>query len=147
MRKFVLGAALLASAAAGMMPSVAGAQRYQDPRYQDRYEQRYQDDDGRYDPAPRYIAHRNDRRYDDRRGYDDRRRYDDRRDYGDRGYDRPQRCNKGTTGALVGAIAGGLLGRTIDSRGDRALGTILGGGAGALAGHAVEKSNNPGYCR
>lgn len=146
MRKFILGAALLASAAAGMMPSIAGAQRYQD-RYQDRYEQSYRDDDGRYDRAPRYIAHRGDRRYDDRRNYDDRRRYDDRRDYDDRGYDRPQRCSKGTTGALVGAIAGGLLGRTIDSRGDRALGTILGGGAGALAGHAVEKSNNPGYCR
>ena len=67
-----------------------------------------------------------------------------------RGYSEPRpywRCSNGTTGTLIGALAGGLLGRSIDGRGDRALGTILGAGAGALAGHAVEKSGNPGYCR
>lgn len=71
----------------------------------------------------------------------------DGRDY--RGYDRryERRCNNGTTGTIVGAIAGGLLGRTIDSRGDRTLGTVLGGVGGAVAGNAIEKSNNPRYCR
>ena len=83
------------------------------------------------------------------RGYDQR-GYD--QGYGQRGYDgrrgyRNQRCDSGTTGTIVGAIAGGLLGRTIDTRGDRTLGTVLGGAAGALAGNAVGKSNNPGYCR
>ncbi len=136
-RKLLFGAALLASAAASMVPSVASAQRYGD-----RYERSYQGDDRRYEQRPRYVSRRDDRRYDDRRGYDDR------RSYGGQGYDRrPQRCSQGTTGAIIGALAGGLLGRTIDSRGDRALGTILGGGAGALAGNAIEKSNNPGYCR
>lgn len=67
--------------------------------------------------------------------------------YGDRGYRDNRRCKSGTTGTILGAIAGGLLGRTIDTRGDRALGTVLGAGAGALAGRAVERSDRPGYCR
>jgi uncharacterized protein YcfJ len=71
------------------------------------------------------------------------RHYRNARDY--RYTDR--RCQNGTTGTLVGAIAGGLLGRVIDRRGDRTLGTVLGAGAGALAGNAVERSNNAGYCR
>ena len=41
---------------------------------------------------------------------------------------------------MVGAVAGGLLGRTIDSRGDRTLGTVLGGVGGALAGREIERS-------
>ncbi len=80
------------------------------------------------------------------RGYRDDRVYrGDRGYYLDRGYAR--RCNDGTTGTVLGAIAGGLLGRTIDTRGDRTLGTVLGAGAGALAGRAVERSDRPGYCR
>jgi uncharacterized protein YcfJ len=71
------------------------------------------------------------------------------------GYDRgrddyraERRCRKsGDTGLLVGAIAGGLLGRTVDTRGDRTMGTLLGAGAGALAGRAIERSDRPGYCR
>ncbi|WBH17896.1 glycine zipper 2TM domain-containing protein [Sphingomonas radiodurans] len=87
-------------------------------------------------------------RYGDRyerqyRGNDNYRNYrgDDRRYY------RNQRCNNGTTGTIVGAIAGGLLGRTIDSRGDRTLGTVLGGVGGAVAGNAIEKSGNARRCR
>ncbi|WP_375292488.1 glycine zipper 2TM domain-containing protein, partial [Sphingomonas melonis] len=76
---------------------------------------------------------------------DDRVYRGDRGYYRDRGYAR--RCNDGTTGTVLGAIAGGLLGRTIDTRGDRTLGTVLGAGAGALAGRAVERSDRPGYCR
>lgn len=59
-------------------------------------------------------------------------------------------CRKrgGTTGAIVGGVGGALLGRTIDSRGDRALGTLGGAAAGALAGRAIERggSNDP-RCR
>ena len=52
------------------------------------------------------------------------------------------RCRKpdGTTGAVVGGVAGALLGRTIDTGGDRTLGTLGGAAAGALAGRAVERS-------
>jgi hypothetical protein len=135
-RKLLLGTALLASATTAIVPSAASAQRYYD-----RYEQVRGGDDWRHEQRPRYVRD-DDRRWDDRRGYDDRRYRDER------GYERrAQGCSRGTTGALVGALAGGLLGRTIDSHGDRTLGTILGGGAGALAGHAIEKSNNAGYCR
>lgn len=58
-----------------------------------------------------------------------------------RGRDGRRYCRKpdGTTGLVVGAVAGGLLGRAIDSRGDRTLGTVLGAGAGALAGRTVER--------
>ncbi|MGE7207522.1 glycine zipper 2TM domain-containing protein [Sphingomonas sp. NPDC019816] len=60
---------------------------------------------------------------------------------------RASKCRRpGTTGTIVGAVAGGLLGRTIDTRGDRTLGTLLGGAGGALAGRAIERSGRPGYC-
>ena len=48
----------------------------------------------------------------------------------------------GTTGTVVGAVGGALLGRTIDTDGDRMTGTLLGGVAGALAGRAIEKGGN-----
>jgi hypothetical protein len=74
-------------------------------------------------------------------------RYSDRRDYrDDRGYrnDRGYSCRKsgGTTGLLLGGVAGALLGRAIDTRGDRAAGTIIGAGAGALAGRAIDRNSN-----
>lgn len=68
-------------------------------------------------------------------------RYADRRDYRD---DRRYRCRKsgGTTGLLLGGVAGALLGRAVDTRGDRAPGTIIGAGAGALAGRAIDRSSS-----
>ena len=117
-KNLMLASAALAMGTVAMVPTDAAAQRYRGDRYERGYDrQQY-------------------------RGYD-------RRDYrgNDRRYARNQRCNNGTTGTIVGAIAGGLLGRTIDSRGDRALGTVLGGVGGAVAGNAIEKSNNPRYCR
>jgi hypothetical protein len=51
-------------------------------------------------------------------------------------------CRKpnGTTGLLIGGVAGALIGRSIDTRGDRAVGTILGAAGGALIGREVERS-------
>ena len=43
------------------------------------------------------------------------------------------------TGALVGAVGGGLLGHAVSSHG--AGGTLVGAGAGAVAGHQSAKSN------
>ena len=56
-----------------------------------------------------------------------------------RGNDNRYYCRKrdGTTGLIVGAAAGALVGRSIDSRGDRTLGTVLGAAAGALLGKEV----------
>lgn len=66
-----------------------------------------------------------------------------------RGRDGRRYCRKpnGTTGLVVGGVAGALVGRTIDSRGDRTLGTLLGAGAGALAGREIERSGQRGRCR
>lgn len=92
-----------------------------------------------------------DRGYD--RGYD--RRYDrgyDRRSY--RGYDRRyynnpnyRRCDNGDGGTVIGAVAGGLLGNQVAGRGDRLLGTVLGGAVGAVAGRAIDRADSPRRCR
>ena len=52
------------------------------------------------------------------------------------------RCKRpnGTTGLIVGAAGGALLGRAIDTHGERATGTILGAAAGALLGREVDRS-------
>ena len=105
-RNLALAGVALAIGTAAVAPTTAEAQRY----YGSRYDRGGYDDRGYYDRR-------------DYRGYD---RRDDRRRYS---YNR--RCSEGTTGTVVGAIAGGLLGRVIDSRGDRTLGTVLGGVGGA----------------
>jgi uncharacterized protein YcfJ len=51
-------------------------------------------------------------------------------------YKRPN----GTTGLIVGAAGGALIGRAIDTRGERATGTIIGAAAGALVGRQVDRS-------
>ena len=52
------------------------------------------------------------------------------------------RCERsnGTTGLIVGAAGGALLGRAIDTRGERATGTILGAAAGALIGRNIDRN-------
>jgi outer membrane lipoprotein SlyB len=44
----------------------------------------------------------------------------------------------GTTGLIVGGMAGGVLGNIIAPGGWKTLGTILGAGAGALIGRAID---------
>ncbi|MGC6327861.1 glycine zipper 2TM domain-containing protein [Rhizorhabdus sp. FW153] len=50
-------------------------------------------------------------------------------------------CKKpsGTTGLILGAVAGGLLGNVIDGGDRRTLGTLIGAGGGALLGREVEQ--------
>jgi Glycine zipper 2TM domain len=57
------------------------------------------------------------------------------------------RCKRpnGTTGLIVGAAGGALLGRAIDTHGERATGTIVGAAAGALVGRSIERSHY--HCR
>lgn len=52
------------------------------------------------------------------------------------------RCKRtdGTTGLIVGAAGGALVGRAIDTKGERATGTILGAAAGALLGRQIDRS-------
>lgn len=87
-------------------------------------------------------------RYERQRDRDYGARYD-RGTYYDRDYRdhrRYKRCKRqGDVGTIIGAIAGGLFGRSLP--GNNATGTIVGAGAGALAGRAIDKSDRPGYCR
>lgn len=48
------------------------------------------------------------------------------------------RRSDGTTGLVVGAIAGGLLGNAI---GGDTLGTLLGAGGGAILGQSIDRGN------
>lgn len=50
-------------------------------------------------------------------------------------------CKKssGTTGMILGAVAGGLLGNVIDGGDRRTLGTLVGAGGGALLGREIEQ--------
>ena len=81
----------------------------------------------------------------------DKRRYH-RADDGSRywrGNDGRYRCKKsnGTTGLLVGGVAGALAGRAIDTRGDRATGPQRGAAGGALLGREVDRGGSRSRCR
>jgi uncharacterized protein YcfJ len=85
------------------------------------------------------------------RGYDDDyysndSRYDryERKSHrrGDRYYRNNARCDKGTGGTIIGAVAGGLLGNEVARRGNRTEGSIIGAAVGALAGRAIDKSDS-----
>ncbi|GGI81472.1 hypothetical protein GCM10007973_17440 [Polymorphobacter multimanifer] len=129
--KFLVGA-LVASFALTTM-STAAVAHDRDDRYYGRDGYYTQVDDRRF----------NDRRFDDRRFNNrrvDSRRYDDRRwNNNARGQNR---CyDEGKGGTVIGAIAGGLLGNQVAGRNDGLLGAVLGGGVGALAGRAIDKSD------
>jgi hypothetical protein len=131
MKSLIQIATAASVACAGLAATPAMAQSY------DRYGNYY--GDSRYDS-------RYDRRYDDR--YADRRYAADGRYYDYRDNRDVQRCRRssGTTGAILGAIAGGLLGREIGRGGwgnrPSTTGLIIGAGAGALAGREIDKSAN-----
>ena len=103
-------------------------------------------DDGRsyrgYDwnrPDPTYGGYHADRYYRDDRRYRERRLSRNDRIY--RGQDGRYYCrrNDGTTGLIVGGLAGGVLGNVIAPGGSETLGTIIGAAAGAAIGREVER--------
>lgn len=51
------------------------------------------------------------------------------------------RRSDGTTGLIVGGIAGGVLGNIIAPGGSKTLGTLLGAAGGAVAGTAIDRNN------
>jgi hypothetical protein len=135
----------------GLVPAVVQARdNGQRDRYEDRWDRREDRRDRREDRRDR----REDRwdRRDDRREHWDAARYyrhDDRRyrprrlgrnDRIYRGSDNRYYCTRddGTTGLIVGGISGGVLGHIIAPGGSKTLGTIIGAGAGALIGKAVD---------
>jgi hypothetical protein len=123
MRKLVL-ALTLAAVATPAVPVLAdpprhakawGHKKKADRYYADRYYR-----EGRYEP--RQLSY-NDRIY--------------------RGEDGRYYCRRsdGTTGLIIGGIGGGVLGNLIAPGDSKTLGTILGAGAGALIGRAIDRDN------
>ncbi len=167
-KKLTIALAFASVAGAGMTPMPAAAQSYYD---RGEYHQAYQDEgdnnDDRgyyqrrgYEQDSRYQNYREQQAIQEHRaryarhhrgyqGYYDRgaQGYAYRNDYPQqRTYYRGQRCKSGTTGAILGALAGGLLGREIGRGGEynepSTTGLLLGAGGGALAGRAIERSGN-----
>jgi hypothetical protein len=91
--------------------------------------------------------------YDASRYYRDGPNYSERRlssnDEVYRGSDGRYYCkrNDGTTGLIVGAIGGGILGNVIDGGRNRTAGTLIGGALGALAGKSIDQNNSDVRCR
>lgn len=106
---------------------------------------RYGYDDYGYDrydynrPDPRYGGYYADRYYRDDPRYTERRLSRGDRIY--RGRDGRYYCRRsdGTTGLIIGALAGGVLGNVIASGDSEVLGTIIGAGAGAAIGAAIDR--------
>jgi len=91
--------------------------------------------------------------YDAARYYRDDPRYQERRlgpnDEIYRGSDGRYYCKRsdGTTGLVIGMVAGAVIGNVIDGGHDRAAGTLIGGALGALLGMAIDQNNSDVRCR
>lgn len=129
--------ALIVTATLSLLPLTACAsdgglfsQSPSDRRYESREDRRDVRRETRRNAARDY---REDARYRERNlGRNDRiYRGDDGRYYCDR--------DDGTTGLIVGALGGGVLGNVIAPGGSNTIGTLLGAGAGALIGRAIDQ--------
>jgi len=115
-----------------------------DPRYDPRSDPRYNGgrwddrDEGDYDAAKHY---RSGPRYQERVLRADERVY--------RGRDGQYYCKRsdGTTGLIVGAVAGGVLGNAIDGGHSRTAGTLLGALVGGIVGQQVDQNSQQVRCR
>jgi hypothetical protein len=91
--------------------------------------------------------------YDATRYYRDDPRYQERRlgpnDRVYRGSDGRYYCQRsdGTTGLIIGAGAGALLGNVADGGHNRVAGTLIGGTLGALLGRSIDQNNADVRCR
>ncbi len=96
------------------------------------------------DPPPWAPAHghRANRIYDSR-GYYVEPRPLTRRDRIWRGRDGRYYCRRdnGTTGLVIGAAVGGLIGHEVAGSGDKTLGTIIGAVGGGLLGRAIDRGD------
>ncbi len=117
-------------------------------------DQRYGDvRDDPYRAAPPNAEDRNENGYDPARYYRSGSQYQERTLASDdrvyRGEDGRYYCkrNDGTTGLILGAAGGGILGNVIDGGHSRIVGTLLGGAAGAFAGRAVDQNRTQVRCR
>lgn len=109
---------------------------------------RWERRDAQWQSDPRFAT-----QYDASRYYRDGPSYRERRlgaqDEVYRGSDGRYYCkrNDGTTGLIVGAIGGGILGNVIDGGHSRGVGTILGAIVGGVAGKSIDQNNQQVKCR
>ena len=110
---------------------------YNDNRYNNSSYDNYQDDPN-YEPSRYY---RSGSQYQERVLASDDRVYT--------GSDGRYYCRRsdGTTGLIVGAAGGGILGNVVDGGRSRTVGTLLGAALGAVAGRAVERNRQEIRCR
>jgi uncharacterized protein YcfJ len=130
MRKAIIAASLAAAAAIPAAPALAQYDYNRNGVY-DRYDRAM--DNNRYYNGDRYYERTSNRYYRERRLT--------RSDRVWRGRDGRYHCRRsdGTTGLIVGAALGGVLGNSIAGRGDRTLGTILGLAGGGLLGREIDR--------
>ena len=139
--------ALLFASLTGMLPPPVQAQsNNRGDRLEDRWNRRDDRRDRRENRWDRREARRDS--WDAARYYKhDARRYRARRlgrnDRIYRGSDNRYYCRRddGTAGLIVGGISGGVLGGIIAPGGSRTLGAIIGAGAGAIVGKAIDHGN------
>jgi len=151
---------VLLTLAAATLATPVLAQSYEDQKRWDAAQQRYQreteiyqqerdrfydararDRDGRYGGGDRFGTN-----YDAARDYREGPQYSERKlgpnDQVYRGSDGRYYCKRsdGTTGLIVGAAAGGILGNVIDGGHSRIGGTLIGGALGALLGRSIDQN-------
>lgn len=108
------------------------------------YDNGYYTQYGQYDydrPDPHYNGYYADNYYRNDRRYKERRLNNNDRVYRGRNGQYYCRRNDGTTGLIVGAAAGGILGNVIAEGRSETLGTILGIAAGAAVGREIDRGN------
>ena len=92
-------------------------------------------------PDPSYGRYYADRYYRDGRYYGPRQLSYNDRIY--RGQDGRYYCRRsdGTTGLIIGALGGGVLGNVIAPGGSKTLGSIVGGSLGAIIGRSLDRGD------
>ena len=125
--KTTLIAALAIGLAAPTVAPTAALAQYHHHHHGD-YRWQGNDNNSRWDPADHYHSGH----------YRARRMSRDDRIY--RGHDGRYYCRRsdGTTGLVIGGIAGGLLGNAVSGS---TLGTLLGAGGGALLGRSIDRGD------
>lgn len=148
MNKTILCTIIAATALTGGCAAYGGGVGYGNGGYDDGgygyYDRASYDRYGNYDhdrPDPAYNGYYADRYYRNDRRYRERKLSNNDRVY--RGENGRYYCRRsdGTTGLIIGAVAGGVLGNVIAPGRSETLGTILGAVAGGTAGRAIDRKN------